>query len=436
MTEESLSECLSRSPMSGAQIIAVALVIALCALDGFDVFAITFVIPQVEQEWQVGKAELGIVLSAGLMGMAAGSLFISPLADIWGRRNILLPSLTLVTGGTAWSALSFGPVELGLSRLVTGLGIGATIAIINPLAAEYSNERRRDLSVMLLNLGFPVGAISGGVIAAWILPSYGWRALFSCATLLGLVLIFLSFRWLPEPVTSLLSRPGPDTLKKVNAYLRRCNQPQLSALPARGNMEPRHSALAALAKGDMAWLTLHIMTIYFLYVISLFYIQSWIPAIVAGAGFNISQAAYVSVWMNCGGIAGGILVGMAAARIGLKRAVTTSFVLGAIIIAVFQNAANSIVFLTGAGAVLGMFTIGGMVGLYAVISRNFPIHVRASGTGIVIGVGRLGSAIGPAAGGLLLSWGLGQSLISTVMAIPALLAALMLLILKFRERAS
>ena len=430
MKEEGIYERLSTSPMSNAQIVAVILVIALCALDGFDVFAITFVIPQIEQEWQIGKAALGAILSAGLLGMAAGSLLISPLADVWGRRRVLLPSLALVTAGTAWSAMSVGAVELGLSRMVTGLGIGGTIAIINPLAAEYSNERRRDLSVMLLNLGFPVGAIGGGVVAAWILPSYGWRALFLCATMLGLVLLLLSFKLLPEPVSGLLARPAPDTLKKVNAYLRRCNQREILTLP---DAVVRKPAIAALIEGEMARLTLYVTAIYFLYVMSLFYIQSWIPAIVAGAGFNISQAAYVSVWMNCGGIAGGVILGIVAARIGLKQAVASAFFIGAAIIAGLEYAANDIIILAGAGSVLGVFTIGGMVGLYAVISRSFPIHMRASGTGIVIGVGRLGSVIGPAGGGVLLSLGLSQSLISTIMAAPAILAALLLLRLKIRE---
>ncbi|GLS99363.1 MFS transporter [Sphingobium jiangsuense] len=432
MENQGYRERLLAAPMSRFQIMAVTLVIALCALDGFDVFAITFVIPQLEKEWGVGKAELGLVLSAGLFGMAAGSLLIAPLADIWGRRRVLLPSLALVTAGTAWSAAASGPLDLGLSRLATGIGIGAMIAIINPLAAEYSNARRRDLCVTLLNLGFPVGAIIGGMIAAWILPQFGWRMLFVCAAGLGVVMIALAARWLPEPVASLIARPSPSTLDRVNLYLRLCNQPELSALPAAAAKKDRPSALSLLARRDMAVLTLRVMAVYFLYVVSLFYIQSWIPAMVVGAGFTPSQAAHVSVWMNGGGIAGGLLLGLVASRIGLRQCVALAFAAGAATIAAFGLATIGIVALSAMAALLGCFTIGGMAGLYAVVSRSFPAEARASGTGLVIGVGRLGSAIAPATGGLLFSLGFGQLFVSALMAIPAVIAALLVLRLPLR----
>ncbi|MGE4430995.1 MAG: MFS transporter [Sphingobium sp.] len=438
MDDRGYRERLLAAPMSRFQIKAVSLVIALCALDGFDVFAITFVIPQLEREWGVGKAELGLVLSAGLFGMAAGSLLIAPLADIWGRRRVLLPSLLLVTAGTAWSAVTHGPLDLGLSRLATGIGIGAMIAIINPLAAEYANARRRDLCVTLLNLGFPVGAIAGGMIAAWILPQFGWRMLFLCAAMLGVVMLLLAARWLPEPVASLLARPAPATLGRVNAYLRLCNQPELSALPpsrlpSDDTRQDRPSALSLLARRDMALLTMRVISVYFLYVMSLFYIQSWIPAMVVGAGFTTSQAAHVSVWMNGGGIAGGLLLGLVASRIGLRQCVALAFAAGAAAIALFGFATGHIMALSVMAALLGCFTIGGMAGLYAVVSRSFPAEARASGTGLVIGIGRLGSAIAPATGGLLFALGFSQLLVSTMMAVPAIIAAILVLSLPLRK---
>lgn len=420
------------SPMSRFQITAVAMVVALCALDGFDVFAITFAIPEIEREWGVGKAELGMVLSAGLLGMAFGSLLIAPLADLWGRRRVLLPSLAVVTAGTAWSAMASGPLDLGLSRLVTGVGIGAMIAIINPLAAEYSNARRRDLCVTLLNLGFPIGAIGGGMIAAWILPQFGWRALFVWATILGGVLLLLSIRWLVEPIASLLARPRSDTLELANDYLRLCNQPPLASLPERVVGERKLPALALLRQRAMATVTLHVMAVYFLYVVSLFYIQSWIPSMVVSAGFDPSQAAQVSVWMNIGGIAGGLLLGMVSERIGLKNCVALAFVGGSLTIATFGIIPVRIGLFMMTGAVLGFFTIGGMAGLYAVVSRSFPAEVRASGTGLVIGIGRLGSAIAPTVAGLLFAIGFGRSSVSIMMALPATIAALMLLALRIR----
>ena len=433
MSGQEYSKRLLASPMSRLQIGAVILVVALCALDGFDVFAITFVIPQLEQEWQVDKAELGLVLSAGLVGMAAGSLFIAPLADIWGRRRVLLPSLVVVTVGPAWSAMTGGALELGLSRLLTGLGIGAMIAIINPLAAEYSNARRRDLCVTLLNLGFPVGAIVGGMIAALILPSFGWRALFAGAAALGLMMTLAAWRWLPEPVASLLARRRPASLVEVNTYLQLCEQPPLAALPIMKKTDKRRSAFRLLATGGMAIGTLHIIAVYFLFVMSLFYIQSWIPAMVVDGGFTASQAAQVSVLMNTGGIIGGLLLGAVTHRLGLKPCVAFAFAGGALTIAAFGLVPADIVSLGALAGLLGFFTIGGMAGLYAVVSRSFPASARASGTGLTIGMGRIGSAMGPAIGGLLFTLSIAPSLVSALMAVPALLAALLLLGVKLRQ---
>lgn len=433
MQEQDYRARILESPMSRFQVAAVALVVALCALDGFDVFAITFVIPAIEQEWSVGKAELGMVLSAGLLGMALGSLLIAPLADIWGRRRVLIPNLALVTAGTAWSAFAAGPVDLGMSRLITGLGIGAMIAIINPLAAEYSNARRRDLSVTLLNLGFPAGAILGGLLAAWLLPQYGWRALFLLATGLGAIMLLLAWRWLVEPIGSLLARPDARTLDRANVYLRLCGQPPLTALPMVEASAKRRSPFALLTQRGLALTTLHVMAVYFLYVVSLFYIQSWIPAMVVGAGFDASQAARVSVWMNLGGIVGGLTLSMATARIGLKTCVALAFVGGALTIAAFGSIGHRIEIFMAVGALLGFFTIGGMAGLYAVVSRSFPAGVRASGTGLVIGFGRVGSAIAPVTAGLLFALGFDRALVSIVMAVPAILAALLLLRLKIRQ---
>ena len=108
------------APMSGFQTRAVATTVALCALDGFDVFAITFAAPALLAEWSIGKAELGIALSAGLLGMALGSLLLSPLADSFGRRRMLFVALAIMVLGTAWTAVAGGLGGLIASRLFTG----------------------------------------------------------------------------------------------------------------------------------------------------------------------------------------------------------------------------------------------------------------------------------------------------------------------------
>jgi MFS transporter, AAHS family, 4-hydroxybenzoate transporter len=170
---------LLRAPMSVFQKIAVALTVCLCTLDGFDVMAITFAAPAIRTAWSVNQAQLGLVLSSGLLGMAIGSLLIAPAADLLGRRCMIFLSLVLMIGGDLRSSATHTVADLMLARVVTGLGIGAMIAVISSLAAEYANARRRDFCLTLMGAGFPVGGLLGGLLAADLLPTYGcWRAPF------------------------------------------------------------------------------------------------------------------------------------------------------------------------------------------------------------------------------------------------------------------
>jgi AAHS family 4-hydroxybenzoate transporter-like MFS transporter len=407
------------APMSRYQIVAVAVTIALCGLDGFDVFSITFAAPMIGHEWGIGKAALGIVFSAGLGGMALGSLFLAPFADRFGRRRLVVSSLLLMACGTAWTAAAQVTLGLAVSRLVTGLGVGAMIAVINPLAAEYANGRRRDLSVTLLNLGFPIGGMVGGAISALLMPDFGWRSIFVAASGITVAMLILVLLALPEPIVGLLARPKHDSLARINRYLSHCDVPPLLELPA--YVARRRSTV--LLRGPNLIRTARVTAIYFLFVMSIFYIQSWIPSLVAAAGYTPSAATVVSVFMNAGGVAGGLVIGLASPSMGLKLLVGTAFLGSAITIALFGIVPPSITILTMMAGIIGVFTIGGMAGFYAVVSRCFPVEARASGTGLVIGIGRLGSAISPALGGLMFSLGVGRAEVTALMGLPALLAA-------------
>lgn len=417
-------ERLRQAPMSRFQVLAIAVTFALCALDGFDVFAIAFAAPAIASEWGISKAALGIVFSAGLAGMALGSLLFAPLADIFGRRRLVIASLLLMASGTWWTVISHEVVSLGLSRLLTGFGVGAMIAVINPLAAEYSNARHRDLSVTLLNLGFPLGAVLGGALAAYLMPIWGWRSVFEAATIITVLMLLVVLRYLPEPPASLIARQAPGSLARVNSYLERCGQPALLQLPEK---RVRSSSFALILQGDDLRRTLRVIAIYFLFIMSVFFIQSWLTSIVAAAGYSPSSAAMVSVFLNLGGIAGGLLLGFTSPRLGLKRLVIAAFAGTAISITLFGAITPTFSLLSAMAVLIGVCTIGGMTGFYAVISRSFPAEARASGTGLVVGLGRIGSAISPAMAGGLYSFGFRNLAVCAALAVPALLAALLLI---------
>ena len=411
---------LLEAPMSGFQKRAVATTVALCALDGFDVFAITFAAPALLREWGLGKAELGIALSAGLLGMALGSLVLSPLADSFGRRRMVFVALAIMILGTAWTAVVGGLGGLVASRLFTGLGIGAMIGIIMPLASEYANARRRDLAVALFSIGFPIGGIIGGFVSSYLLAEFGWRSIFVVASVLGVIMAAVSARMLLDPIGLVIARPGKDGLSRVNTYLARCGHGAIDTLPP--PPENRTIPIGRLFARDMAGPTIQITLIYFLVVIPVFFMQTWLPTLIADLGIAPSRAASISAFFSIGGVVAGLVIAATSSRVGLRSLLNATLIGGAVMIVVFSRLPGDPLLLIVAAAVAGFFVQGSMVSLYAVVARTFPIEMRASGSGFVIGIGRIGSILPPLLAGALAAAGLSRTGIAMTMAAPALVA--------------
>ncbi|HVR89692.1 MAG TPA: MFS transporter [Novosphingobium sp.] len=412
------------APMSKFQWRAVAMTIALCALDGFDVFAVTFAAPALLRDWGIGRGELGLALSAGLLGMALGSLLLSPLADTFGRRRMLFVALAIMVIGTTWTATVEGLGGLIASRLFTGAGIGAMIAVIMPLAAEYANARRRDLAVSLFAIGFPLGGIIGGFVSAYLLAEFGWRSIFVAASGIGLVMAVLSARTLFDPVALVIARPGNDGLARVNKFLARCGHAAIAALPPAPTSTK--VPIGRLFETGMLRTTVQITLIYFLVVIPVFFMQTWLPTLIADLGIAPSKAALISAFFSIGGVIAGLAIAATATRFGLRASLNLALIGGGLMIVLFSRLSANVPLLIVAAGVAGFFVQGAMVALYAVLARTFPVEMRASGSGFVIGIGRVGSILPPLLAGVLAAAGLDRTGIAIVMAAPVI-AALVLL---------
>ena len=240
---------LNDSPMRRAQILAVAITVALNALDGFDVLAISFASPGIAAEWGIDRAALGIVLSMELIGMAVGSVVLGGLADRVGRRPMILFCLCVMALGMFMVPLTSSIFTLMVWRVFTGLGIGGMLAATNAVAAEYSNARSRNLSVSLMAIGYPVGAVLGGAVVAQLLETGDWRSIFWFGG--AVTLAFLPIVWflLPETIPFLCHKRGEGALDKVNASLARMGHAEVAALPPVEAAEGRRSVLDLFRPG-------------------------------------------------------------------------------------------------------------------------------------------------------------------------------------------
>lgn len=423
-------------PMRLAQIAVVAICILLNALDGFDVLAISFAAPGIATEWQIDKATLGVVLSMELIGMAAGSVLIGNLADRIGRRPTILACLIVMAIGMFGASLAKGVVMLSAIRFVTGIGIGGMLSATSAMVAEFSNDRRRGLNMVLNIAGYSTGAILGGLVASQLLASHGdWRAVFLFGGAMTLVALPLAWFLLPESIDSLIARRPANALAAINRTVARIGRAPLAEMPPPPETVARPSILS-LFSGQYRSATILLTIAYFAQITLFYYIQKWVPKIVVDMGFDAAQAGRVLVAANVGNLLGALVIGLASQRLSLKPLVAGAMLIGSVAIGVFGLGFRDLTTLSLSVAIAAFFINAGVVGLYPVLAQTYPAELRASGTGFVIGIGRGGSAAGPVIAGGLFAGGYGLLAVSLAMGLGGLIAAAMILLLRVRKTAA
>lgn len=419
-------ESVRQGDMSPFQIVAVVICMAINMLDGFDVLAIAFTGPLIAKQWHIAATELGLLFSAGLAGMTLGSLFLSPLADLFGRRKLVLLGLLIITTGMILSGMARGLNELMLLRLYTGLGIGALLSSINTIVTEYASYKRKDLAVSFMSVGYPVGTTLGGIIAVFLIAAFGWRSVFFFGGALSALLIPIVLIRLPESLDFLLTRQPRNALPRINTLLRRMGRDEVWQLP-----DPRrlhdNEAVDVLAVFDRAFVTrtLLICGAYFLTMVPFYFVLNWTPKVLVDEGLSLSTGISGSVLMSASGVIGGMLFGVLTGRLGLRRLTSYAMVMLLLSIVAFGYAGNHLIAELLLAATIGFFLIGSICGLFAVVAAMYPPRVRNTGTGLAIGIGRIGAVLGPYLGGVLIASGWSRPAYCLALASTLLGAALL-----------
>lgn len=432
MVEANPKTVIDDGRMNPLQWLAVAITVCLNGLDGFDVLSISFASPGIAREWGVGQDVLGWILAMELLGMAIGSIVLGGLADRVGRRPTILGCLVAMTIGMHFAGTAQSVNELLAWRLLTGLGIGGMLAAINAAAAEFSNQRYRSLALSLMVIGYPIGGVLGGLVVQQLLVAGTWRDIFSFGAIATAAFIPLVWLFVPE-TPAFLDRKRPEgALDKANAILRRFGHAAVGALSERTADAPRLSASDIFKPALMAT-TLLITAAYFAHILSFYFILKWVPKVVVDMGFEPKAAAGVLTWANFGGASGGAVFGLLALRFGLKPLTIAMMLVSSGMIVWFGSGASDLAKLSMMIAATGFFTNGSVVGLYSLFAKVFPTHVRATGTGFAIGVGRGGAALAPVLAGYLFAAGFGLQTVAICMAAGSLIAAGALSLLRERS---
>lgn len=421
---------IEQSPMGLRQWIAVGLMIALNALDGFDVLSSAFAAPGIAAEWGIERDALGVVLSMELVGMGFGSILLGGVADRFGRRPTILGCLAVMTAGM-WLATTAGsPSGLALWRFLTGLGIGGMLAAINAVTAELSSTRWRALAMALMVIGYPIGATVGGTIAGVLLQDGDWRVVFEFGAIATAAFIPLVLIFVPETPDYHVTRRAPDALERLNASLAKLALPPVTVMPSPLAAAEKPGVMHIFKPG-MIGITALFTLGYAFHMLTFYYVIKWSPKIVADLGYSQPEAASVLVMANIGGAIGGGLFGFAMQRFGLKWPTIAMLLAGSIAVVVFGLGSETMAGWKRAVFFTGFTTNAAIVGFYALFAKGFPTHVRATGTGFAIGAGRIGAAGSPILAGVLFTQaGLGLFGVSLVMATGSIVAAAMVMLLR------
>jgi AAHS family 4-hydroxybenzoate transporter-like MFS transporter len=416
----------------------VALILSCAAAmfaDGFDVQVMGYIAPALIRAWHLNRAALGPALGAGLLGLMIGALVWSPVADRIGRKPVML--IGLARFGLMSLASAFAPDlhSLIVLRALTGLGLGGVMPNAVALTSEYAPRRYKTSFVILMWFGFTFGSGFGGGIAAALVHAWGWQAAFVFGGILPLMLVPLLAWTLPESVRILAARrPTSDGHRRIGAVLRRLD-PSVATddrfVLVEGSVAGKtmFSGLAGLFEGGRAIITLLLWIMFFANLLELYFLGNWMPTLMHDAGLSQETAILATSMIHFGAIFGTLVIGAASDRLNMFRVMTVSYVAAGIFTALIGHAGSSVplgIFL-GFGA--GFFITGGQVCANALAAQLYPTASRATGIGWALGVGRLGSVVGPVAGGMLLGAGWSIQTVFLAAGLPSLLAAASVLLL-------
>jgi AAHS family 4-hydroxybenzoate transporter-like MFS transporter len=404
-------------------------VIAACAaaifFDGFDAQAIGYVGPSLIKSFAIAPSALGPVFSAGLVGIMLGALFIAPLADRLGRRPVILASIVTFAVFTLATAWADSIQTLLWLRLLTGLGLGGCMPNVIALTTEYSPVRMRGFLVTLMFNGFTLGSLLGGLVAHQLIPAFGWRAVFVAGGVLPLLLVPVLFFVLPESLRFLVLT-GRNPRAVVEALRRSGSSETPESMAARlrleeGTVKPSIRELFSDGRGRA---TAVLWIVFFMSLLDVYLLVSWLPTALNQAGVPAQSAILLGSLLQVGAFVGTLFCGAALDRFGGNAALVPAYLLAALTIAaigVFSSTSLALtavaVFLAGAGI------IGGQTAGNALAAGSYPTQIRSTGVGWALGIGRIGSIIGPLVAAGLLSMNVSIKGIFLVSAIPALVAA-------------
>jgi AAHS family 3-hydroxyphenylpropionic acid transporter len=359
-----------------ARIVTTLLCFLVAFAEGLDIQAFGIAAPGVRAAFNLSPGALGLLGSAGIVGLVTGSLFGGWLVDRWDRKRALIAAVSAF--GLFTLLMGFAPsFEAMLAiRLLMGMALGGAVPNIIAQAAEAGEPRGRVSRITLVMSGTPFGGVAAGAFGATALAG-DWQAIFVFGGVISLILV--PFLIIGLPASAPVAKSGVAAIRERTTYV--------EALIGGNRLKP--SALLWMA-ACATQLVLHLL-------------MNWLPALLQDGGFERSQSSLaISVFHLAGGF-GAIALGQmmqAAWRWIVPLSAYCAVVMDFIFIG-HLRAESSFIYLCA--AVAGGCLISGQLMVYGMAAEVYPHKFRATGVGVTTAVGRVGSTLGPVLGGVLVS---------------------------------
>jgi MFS transporter, AAHS family, 4-hydroxybenzoate transporter len=430
MAEAALSKtetALENQRIGGLQLRVAALCLLVQTCDGYDLNSVAWAVPPLIHQWHLPPSMFTTAFLWSSIGIMAGALSAGPIGDRFGRRPLLLASLTIFGIASLLSATADTLGMLTLWRFITGIGIGGGFAGAAALTGDYAPHRLRATMIMATFTGAPLGGFLGGQIVAPLLPHFGWPMIFILGGAFPLVLVVALALWLPESPRFLAARKALSP-RHANLLRRLDIAPTGGARVDIASINP----IRVLFGNGYALQTVLLWIVFFCSLLNLFLFAYWMPTVLTMIGMTPTQAVFASSLRDCGGIFVVLYLGLAIDRIGPERTLALHYAAGAVFIAVIALVALPYAVLLIMTFLAGMTIIGSQTGANGACGKLYPARMRTTGLGWALGIGRLGGIAAPVLGGYLLALGFPPTQIFLAACLFALIAAAATALLVFR----
>lgn len=412
------------------------LVMCLCALllifDGYDLFIYGVVLPVIMQEWGLTPLQAGALGSYALFGMMFGALIFGTLADRIGRKKGIAICFVLFSAATVLNGFASTPTEFGIFRFLAGLGCGGLMPNVVALMNEYAPKRLRSTLVAIMFSGYSLGGMFSAGLGIYMLPRFGWEAMFFAAAVPLLLLPLILWK-LPESVGFLVRQGRTD---EARALLQKI-QPKQTFTPddvlELTESKGKSASVIELFRDGRLLGTLSIWVAFFCCLLMVYALGSWLPKLMANAGYSLGSSLSFLLALNFGGMFGAILGGWLGDRFNLAKVVVAFFAVSVVSISLLGFKTPMPV-LYSLITIAGATVIGTQILLYACAAQFYGLSIRSTGLGWASGIGRNGAIVGPLLGGALLGINLPLQLNFIAFAIPGVIAALAMTLFVISKR--